>query len=377
MYRQRGLYIHIPFCQRKCLYCDFSSYVLPQYHEAYTEALVREIHRQAAHFPGPFTTIYIGGGTPTCLSVSQLARIIKAVRASFRCRPGGEFTIEANPGTVDVDKLKVLRQLGVNRISFGVQAFQDHLLRALGRIHTARMAVEAVAKARHAGFTNISLDLMYGLPGQTLADWRQSLHMATALAVPHISAYGLKVEENTPFAAARAAGRLALPDEDTEDAMYELTQEVLSGAGYSRYEISNYARPGFACQHNIGYWRALPYLGLGAGAHSFWQNIHWANTADVRQYITAGPSGPVEKEVLTPATARGEYLFLNLRLCQGFRTLDFTARFGRSFFALYSQQVREFAAQGLLAMRSGRVALTPRGLKFSKRVFAAFLAGSG
>lgn len=372
-HQQRGLYVHIPFCCHKCLYCDFPSYVLPQYHQIYTEALVKEIYAQAAHFPGPFTTIYMGGGTPTCLSAAQLTDIIRALQTAFIYRAPVEFTIEANPGTVDTDKLRLLRRLGVNRISFGVQAFQDRLLQTLGRIHTVSMAEEAVDAARQAGFTNISVDLMYGLPDQTLADWRESLGRAVALGVPHISAYGLTVEEGTPFASQQQAGRLTLPDEDTQEAMYEFTDTFLTQAGYQRYEISNYSRPGFVCRHNIGYWRAQPYLGLGAGAHSFWQGIHWANPAAVTAYLSACSSQPATVERLTAAAARGEYLFLNLRLTAGFAPVEFTARFRHNFFALYADQIKDVATLGLLMFRHGRVALTRRGMKFSNRVFAAFL----
>lgn len=350
---------------------------MPQYHQIYTETLIKEINARAARFPGPFTTIYMGGGTPTCLSNAQLTHIIHALQTAFIFHAPLEFTIEANPGTVDRDKLCLLRRLGVNRISFGVQAFQDRLLRAVGRIHTVRMAIEAIKDAKRAGFTNISIDLMYGLPGQTLADWRQSLLIAASLGVSHISAYGLTIEAGTPFASLQQAGRLSLPDEDVEEAMYELTPAFLAQVGYQRYEISNYCRPGFNCRHNIGYWRAQPFLGLGVGAHSYWQSIHWANPALVTDYLSGDSFGPPAGEKLTAATARGEYLFLNLRLTAGFTPVEFTAKFKHNFFALYERQIKAAMAQGMLVFRHGRIALTGRGMKYSNRIFTAFLPDTG
>jgi oxygen-independent coproporphyrinogen-3 oxidase len=287
-----GLYVHIPFCRHKCFYCDFASYAGREGSMArYTDALKAELERRAVPLAGrygPPRTVYLGGGTPTALPETLMARLLAAIRRSLFPSGGAgplEFTVEANPGTVDASYLSMLRQSGVSRISFGVQSFDDSLLRRIGRIHTAVQAEEAFRAARQAGFANISLDLMYGLPGQTLDDLRDSVEKAVALGPDHISIYGLQVEEGTVFFRERESGRLTLPTEQEAEEMYDFMTRRLPEAGYARYEISNFARPGFESRHNLSYWQDVPYLGIGAAAHSYLAGVRYENERELSAYL--------------------------------------------------------------------------------------------
>lgn len=373
-----GLYIHIPFCRQKCLYCDFPSVAgREDLYDDYITALGREL----AGWGGVLSvnavdTIYIGGGTPTALPAALLARLGELLRRHVAGWAVGEFTVEANPGTLGNDKLAALRAMGADRLSLGVQAFDDGVLAGAGRIHTAAEAAAAVEAAAAAGFGKLSIDLMYGLPGQSPASFRAGLERAVALPVGHISVYGLKVEEGTPFAVRQAAGELALPDEDAEDAMYELAAAFLPAQGFSRYEISNFARPGFACRHNLKYWRYRPYLGLGAAAHSFWRGERLANTADIGEYIrrlAAGDSPLASRERPDKPTAMAEYAFLALRTAAGLDYADFAACFGESFAGRYGETLAKFAGQGLVDTGADGIRLTAAGMKYGNIVFAGFL----
>ncbi|MDR3588561.1 MAG: radical SAM family heme chaperone HemW [Negativicutes bacterium] len=373
-----GVYIHIPFCRRKCLYCDFpSSAGMESLMEDYTTALCREITGKggilSAH---AVDTVYFGGGTPSLLPLRQLERVVSCLQRCCRLEAGAEVTLEANPGTLDGGKLTDLRGLGLNRLSIGVQSFDDHVLAAAGRIHDAAEAVRAVEEAAAGGFDNISVDLMYGLPGQSAGSFRADLEQAVALPVRHISVYGLKVEEGTPFYHDLQAGRLALPDEDQEAAMYDLAAAFLPERGFHRYEISNYGQKGAECRHNLKYWRFSPYLGMGSAAHSFIGGERSANTADIAGYIAAASQGrqPLEcSEIPEPAVAMAEYAFLALRTAQGLSYQDFTDHFGISFCLRYARELEKLSQQGLLAMDGESVRLTVTGMKFGNVVFGAFL----
>lgn len=373
-----GVYIHIPFCRRKCLYCDFPSQAGDEaLYERYTAALCREIAGRGGLLSDRVVdTVYIGGGTPTVLPERCLARLGRALRESFKLDPGLEFTVEANPGTVDGDKLAALLAMGVNRLSFGVQAFDDAVLAAAGRLHTAREAVAAVEAARRAGFANISIDLMYGLPGQSPESFRAGLEQAVRLPLRHISVYGLKVEEGTPFAAMAAAGTLALPDEDDEAAMYELAAAFLPRRGWGRYEISNYAAAGYECRHNLKYWRYQPYLGLGAAAHSFWDGERLANLVGAGEYIArmeAGACPVAERERAGRETAMAEFAFLALRTAAGLDFASFRQQFGVDFLQQYSSIIGNLAARGLIERGAAGIRPTPAGMRYGNIVFGAFL----
>ena len=346
--------------------------------EDYAAALRAEILREAPPLRarrGDVATVYLGGGTPTTLPAALLTQILATIREA--AGTPRECSVEANPGTVDEAYLVRLRAAGANRLSLGVQSFDDRLLRAIGRIHTADKARAAVRAARRVGFTNISLDLMYALPTQTLADLKRSVNEALALAPEHISVYGLIVEEGTPFAAAQAAGRLALPDEDAAEEMYDYLMAELPAHGYRRYEISNFARAGYESRHNLGYWRNVPYLGVGAAAHGYIDGARWGNEPDTENYIRAIRAGaPVrtpEDAERTQENAMEEYAFLALRTAEGIDAADFHRTFGIDIDCVYRAVIEHYEALGLLQRAQGHIALTAAGMKHGNEVFAAFL----
>ena len=372
-----GLYVHIPFCRAKCSYCAFVSQVCdPSVQHSYVAALCREITAAGGDFSVPADTVFFGGGTPTLLPAADLARILQAIRETFPLADDAEISLEANPGTVDVAGLKALRQAGFNRLSLGVQSFDDQVLRGIGRIHRAAEAVQAVGMARSAGFENISMDLMFGLPRQSVNSWRETLARAVSLAPDHISAYGLKLEEETPLAARVASGQVALPAEGDEEAMYDWLNEFLPQQGLARYEISNYARPGRECRHNLKYWRYRPYRGFGVAAHSFDGMARFANTEELSRYIarmTAGESAEEFRETLADPDRMAEYVFLALRTTAGLSAPDFELCFQRSFADYYAAAIAELKKSGLLANEKEQWRLTEKGLKLSNQAFVKFL----
>lgn len=371
-----GLYIHIPFCQSRCRYCDFNTYAgLEGLFEAYVRALIREITLAG---PAPARTVYLGGGTPTVLPLSHLAQILDAVRAAFALSEDAEVTIEANPGTVDAGTLAALRERGVNRLSLGVQSFADDELRLLGRIHTAEQAAAALAAARQAGFENVSLDLIYGLPDQTAAHWRFSLERALALEPEHLSLYALSVEAGTPLARDIARGHLPAPDPDLAAEMYETAAETTAAAGYLHYEISNWARGAERrCHHNLIYWRNEPYLGLGAGAHSWQGRRRWANASAPEEYatrLTVGRTAVAEEETISPELEMGETMMMGLRLVEeGVPFRRFQRRFGLDPGHRFEPEIAELVDLGLLEVDGERLRLSPRGRLLGNQVFARFL----
>jgi oxygen-independent coproporphyrinogen-3 oxidase len=371
-----GVYIHIPFCQAKCLYCDFNSYPNQEpLFGGYATALVREIGTAG---PVRARTIYIGGGTPTVLPLSLLARILDGARKTFAVDEDAEISIEANPGTVDAAGLAGLRALGVHRLSLGVQSFDDGQLRLLGRIHTVSEAIEAFQAARRAGFENINLDLIYGLPGQALASWQATLERALALYPDHVSLYALTVEEGTPLAGSIAQGTVPQPDADLAAEMYEHAERVLRARGYLHYEISNWARtPAHVCRHNLIYWRNEPYLGLGAGAHSWAGGRRWANVAWPADYVARVLDGkrPVStEEEIDRALEIGETMIMGLRLVEdGVSFERFRTRFGLDLRRNFEGALAELADVGLIEMDAERVRLSERGHLLGNQVFLRFL----
>ncbi len=373
-----GVYVHIPFCRQKCLYCDFPSYTNQDYlfHE-YTTALCREIAGQGGVLSAnAVDTIYIGGGTPTILPIEFLVKIVDCLRSNLKIDSDAEISIESNPGTVDKEKLLILKKSGVNRISFGVQAFSDRLLQTIGRIHSAAEAVQAVETAQNTGFTNINIDLMYGLPGQSVENFCDSLTQAAALCVNHISVYGLKVEKDTPFDRLMNNGVLELPEEETEDDMYEYVNRVLPQHKFVRYEISNYAKKGKECRHNLKYWHYQPYVGVGAAAHSFVGGQRLANTADIEEYIrlsAAGRPATVFREKSDRDISMAEFAFLALRTARGLKFSEFAAYFRQDFLDSYGNVVNKLVKQQLINLNADGIHLTAAGMKFGNVVFTAFL----
>lgn len=379
----RAVYIHIPFCKAKCYYCDFVSF--PGYealHQDYVEALITEISR--AEPRGPIESIYFGGGTPTVLSDEQLSGILRAVFNQFVVEPDGEITVEANPGTVDTQKLRNLRRSGFSRLSLGIQAFDDETLARLGRIHSAAQALEAYHDTRKAGFQNISIDLMYGLPAQRLEDWRKTLDQAVRMGPEHASLYELSIEEGTKFAEMHKTGELEIPDEDARLEMYEAAIEALTGAGYEHYEVSNFARPNCRSRHNQVYWRNEDYYGFGAGAARYLDGLRCTMTKSVARYISDVRQGidPVEScERLTGRALMGETIMLALRTSDGVDLKEFEHRFGLGLLEVYGKVVKSLREDGLIELTgqevnscpTERMRLTHSGLLLANRVGAEFV----
>lgn len=372
-----GIYVHIPFCRSKCSYCAFVSEVCDRsLQQSYVAALCGEITAAGGDFSVPVDTIFFGGGTPTVLKTAELVAILQALRAAFPLAANAEISLEANPGTVDWDSLQFLRQAGFNRLSLGVQSFDDMVLAGIGRIHRAEDAEKAFCDARAAGFENISLDLMYGLPQQSISGWKTTLERAVALGPDHISAYGLKLEEGTPLEAAVTSGCIALPSEEDEEAMYDWLNDFLPHQGYARYEISNYATAEKECRHNLKYWNYENYRGFGVAAHSFDGVERFANTEDVFKYVeclTGGRSPENFRETLDLPTAMAEYVFLSLRTARGLSGIDFSQRFGRIFVEYYEEPIARLMRLGLLLQENNFWRLTERGMKLGNQAFAEFL----
>jgi oxygen-independent coproporphyrinogen III oxidase len=380
---QTALYVHFPFCIRKCLYCDFNSFAgvnIPQ--TAYTEALVREMELRRNVLPEVVTasTLYLGGGTPSLLEPALLERIIDTASRLFSLEAAAEITIEANPGTVNRERLAAYRSAGVNRLSLGIQSFSEEMLTLLGRIHSVQEGIAAIAAARNAGFTNIGIDLIHSLPGQTPEKWQGELDLSVLFSPEHISAYGLTIEEGTPFHDMEHSGELTLPEDESAAEMFERTSEVLRKAGYDHYEISNFALPGFRSRHNQVYWQRGDYLGFGAGAHSFLTSPpfgrRWKNTDKPKSYIESMINGSAAEEDLSLVTereARSETLFLGLRMLEGLDGKRFCTDFGMTLEEAYPDELRNLLAKGLLEWRKGHLRLTARGLVVSNQVFIQFV----
>ncbi len=371
-----GLYVHIPFCLKKCYYCDFACYAGQERHlEAYLEALEHELRAYPAGLP--VRTIYLGGGTPSILSAPQLERLIRAIEGHFAVAPDSERSMEVNPGTGGHDLWRAARELGFTRLSLGVQSFDDALLRAIGRDHAVADVYRTFAAMRQAGHDSLSLDLIYALPGQTMAQWEATLDAALALGPEHYSVYGLILEEQTVFGAWHRKGRLDLAPEDLEVAMGDRVVARMEAAGYERYEISSWAKPGHQALHNRIYWRNEPYIGLGTGAHSYWQGRRYENPRGIVEYLRhPAPTWPAH-EPLAFETEREETAFLALRMTQeGLDKARFKERFGQAPEEVFAGALERMVQAGLVENAAERLRLTPRGIWLSNEVFAALLAGA-
>ncbi len=400
--KQAELYLHIPFCVRKCEYCDFLSAAPKDFAEteAYLSALLHEAEEKAEDLADyEIISIFIGGGTPSILRPRQIQRLMEGLYRWYRIREDAEITMECNPGTVDREKLKIMKASGINRISFGLQSCSREELQLLGRIHTFEEFLDGYQTARQTGFTNINVDLMFGLPNQSLKTYKDTLQKVIALEPEHISAYGLIIEEGTPFyqryeederARQRGEEPRELPSEETERLMYLRTAEILRHAGYQRYEISNYAKKGMECRHNMGYWTGVEYLGLGLGASSM-MKVHlrhrsgeltrpdpvwrFRTNSDLSSYIK-GDFHAESETALSLKEQMEEYAFLGLRLTKGISKAEFGKRFHRPFDSVYRDTVRKAQKEGLLAEEGDRVRLTPAGIDISNYVLSQFLLDS-
>ncbi len=380
--RRFSLYVHIPYCQAKCPYCDFNSYAAAEWPEGrYAQALVEELRFYVAEPPwhgSTVATIFFGGGTPSLFQPATIGGLLDGIAALCPLAPDVEVTLEANPGTVERARLAGFRSAGVNRLSFGIQSFQPALLTTLGRIHSADDARAAIAAARAAGFDNLNLDLIFAVPGETRAGWAGDVAEVIRHAPEHVSTYNLTYEPGTPFHTLRARGALTPLDDGDELWMYQHARAALAAAGYAQYEISSFARPQRAARHNLSYWRGIDYLGLGAGAHSYastpgWGR-RWSNERIPDRYVASVASGGavVSREDLSFEMAAAEFMFLGLREMAGVDAAAFATRFGRALADVHPE-VEGFAADGLLAERDGRLVLSERGLMIADTIFASFL----
>lgn len=353
-----GIYIHIPFCKRRCLYCDFYSTTLLERRADYVEALLEEIKNRKEETGEPLRTIYLGGGTPSTLDARDIMRILQAIGTE----DAEEITMEINPGDATSTYLQAIRQAGVNRLSIGIQSFQDELLHLLGRRHNAAQAMDAVKMAQQAGFDNISIDLMYALPTQTMAQWQADIETALDLGIQHISCYGLMYEEGTSLTRQRDNGKLIPIDEETENAMYDALCERLKQAGFVHYEVSNFSLPGREAKHNSNYWNGTPYIGIGAGAHSYVGRVRSWNPDDLDTYINGITAKTLqrEKEVLSDKDLYNEYIMLNLRTVNGLKTDLLRTLTGR---------IDDYIDRQLLRRTlDGRIVATQNGLHILNRI---------
>ncbi|WP_342436846.1 radical SAM family heme chaperone HemW [Paenibacillus sp. FSL L8-0436] len=373
-----AVYIHIPFCTNKCFYCDFNSYVLKdQPVMDYLHALDREMELTVKNTPpGVIKTIFVGGGTPTVLKPDEMAYFLKSVRKHFpQWDENIEFTMEANPGTTDKDKLMVMKEGGVNRVSFGVQAFQNELLSGIGRIHNVDDVYRSLENARAVGLDNLSVDLMFGLPNQTVDMLRESIRKALELDLPHYSIYSLKVEENTLFHTLFNKNKLPLPSEEDELEMYLLLMSTMEAAGYTQYEISNFAKPGMESRHNITYWRNEDYYGLGAGAHGYVKRQRHMNIKGVNPYIEASRSGlpRLDSFPISEQEAMEDFMMVGLRMREGVSDRAFKAQFGKSLETVFADSLHKMLHAGLLEQDGDVYRLSKQGILFGNDVFGEFV----
>lgn len=392
--KELELYIHIPFCVKKCDYCDFLSFPADnRTQRRYVDAVQKEIIYYGALYPDrKITTIFIGGGTPSWLDEEEIVRILHTVREAFAVEHDAEITIECNPGTATAHKLVRYREAGINRISIGLQSAHNEELALLGRIHTWEQFLKTYDLARKAGFSNINVDLMSALPGQTLETFSDTLKKVLALKPEHLSAYSLMIEEGTPFYERyredekhREAGEPTelLPDEEQEYAVTKLTQRILMEAGYHWYEVSNFAKPGYECRHNIGYWKRADYLGIGIGAASLIDNVRYANVRDLEEYCKECESLWEElnirktlcssTEPVTREEQMEEFMFLGLRMTEGVSRAEFEQHFGTTIEAVYGDVLRQLQKEGLLVKQEGRICLTERGMDVNNYVVEQFM----
>ena len=367
------LYVHIPFCVRKCQYCDFLSDPSDEEtKDRYIEALLKEI-RAAEHTEDyEIVSVFIGGGTPSALKAEAIASIMRTLQEKFFFCEDAEVTIEANPGTVDLEKLTIYRNVGINRLSLGLQSTDAEELKLLGRIHSYEEFLKSYEWARKAGFSNINIDLMFAIPGQTGEAWRQHLYQVAELNPEHISAYSLIIEEGTPF----AEQNLDLPDEDTEYQMYEDTAEILERYGYRQYEISNYAKQGYMCRHNAGYWQRLEYLGFGLGASSLYGGMRFSNTHQMQEYLKESRNpDQIRKDVtvLSRNEQIEEFMFLGLRMTEGISEKKFEENFNVRLMDIYGDILQKYEETGFMEHIETKWRLTRKGIHVSNHILADFL----
>ncbi|PYZ94235.1 coproporphyrinogen III oxidase [Salipaludibacillus keqinensis] len=377
----KSLYVHVPFCEQICHYCDFNKFFLQnQPVDEYIDLCNEEMKKTIESFPAneKVSTIYVGGGTPTSLSTRQLERLLKDIKRNFQINHDVEFTVEVNPGSAEEEKMSMLFEMGVNRLSIGAQTFDEKLLKAINRDHHPEDVERTVQLSRQAGITNLSVDMMFGLPRQTMAQWKDSLKAVCNLPIQHISAYSLKVEEKTVFYQLLRKGKLPLPDQEDEARMYEYMLKELNLKGFHHYEISNFAKSGFESRHNLTYWDNEEYYGIGAGAHSYIQGVRRANHGPLPKYMKALKNNQLpyfEEHEVTLKEKMEEQMFMGLRKLNGISLSKFEERFGKSVYTVFPQVIENLKNEQLLIEAEDRVKLSEKGLLLGNEVFEKFLIG--
>ena len=374
----RAAYIHIPFCSHICYYCDFNKvFIEGQPVDEYVDLLVREMQLRAkAHPISPLETLYIGGGTPSTLTPKQLATLFEGIHRYLPLEKNCEFTMELNPDDGQMERLEVMKEYGVNRISMGVQSFNDELLKKIGRKHSKKTVLESIGNARKLGFENMSIDLIFRLPQQTIQDFEDSLKIAMELDLPHYSIYSLILEQKTVFYNLMRQGKLPLPTQDEEADMFQLAMDSMESFGRHHYEISNYALPGFESRHNLHYWKADEYLGFGAGAHGYLNQERYQNYGPIQHYLEPLRNSQLpilQKDVLSKKSQIEEFMFLGLRKMSGVSNLEFKRRFGRNMNDIYQDIIEDLLEQELIQLTTEGIALTHKGKFLGNNVFQAFL----
>jgi len=368
-----GLYVHIPFCKSKCRYCDFNSYAkMDWYISPYFSALFEEIKLMSKRYPQTYDTIYFGGGTPSLIEPSLICRTLTLIRECFHITDNAEITLECNPGTIDFEGLRSLNAAGINRLSIGLQSTCDNFLKTLGRIHTFNDFTECLSSARRAGFQNISVDLMYGLPDMTLCDWESTLRETAEFGVEHISCYSLKIEKGTPF----WRMKLNLPDDDSVADMYDLAVSKLKEYGYNRYEISNFSKPGKESRHNLKYWQSHNFLGIGAGAFSCMEGIRFSNVLGISDYIAkikSGDTAQAKTDVLDKFDLMSEFTFLGLRLADGISETEFESRFNLPIDQVFGEPLKKYTKMGFLIRENGIIRFSDKGFFVSNAILSDFV----
>lgn len=376
--KELGLYIHIPFCKSKCYYCDFNSFACrDDFVPAYFNALKKEIALYSNILKDfRIKTVFIGGGTPSLVGAHNIYEVVVLLRQAFNIAKGAEITIETNPGTLSYEKLATYKVVGINRLSIGLQAWQNRLLRDLGRIHTIEEFIENYNLAKKVGFNNINIDLIFGIPNQAFEDWVGTIESVSALEPAHLSCYSLKIEEETVFGRRLESGELVPLDDELDRDMYWEAIERLGGKGYKHYEISNFAKDGFLCRHNLIYWKGEEYIGIGAGAHSYFNGERFNNVGDILEYANSIDKGQIPKEnilLITDEDKMSEFMILGLRLIDGICMKEFERKFNKNIMDIYGAQLNSLLEKGFIHMDKGFLKLSDSGLDLANQVFVEFL----
>ncbi len=373
--KKLGIYVHIPFCRQKCSYCDFYSVNWnDELENKYVEAVLNEIKGYKDRLNGQYVadSVYFGGGTPTIIKPESLYKIMEALRDLMEVNKNSEISMEANPNTLTFEKLREYREIGINRLSIGVQSLNDDILKKIGRVHDSRQAIESIDRAKSAGFSNINTDVMFNIPGQEVSDIEDTISRLIERNIEHISFYSLKLEKGTPMYALEKNNKIVMPDEEYEREMYYAGRSLMERKNLLQYEISNFSKKGFECRHNLKYWSQDEYIGLGPSAHSFMDGVRYSNPADLKMYCVSGFNRIVH-ERMNYEDLMFEYIMLRLRLSEGVDIHEFNSRFSTDFIKIYQEQISHLGKNNLIELSDGHIKLTEKGMDISNYVFEKFM----